>query len=702
MHYTELMKRIFYTLSLIALTLGANAQKTWILGGGTSNGNWSNAAAWSGGTVPTASDSVVINISTNSGVTITIDANATCGALYLIGSGSVASTGPTLQYASTGTISLTVTGGLNIGGGSGTNMQGGRPKFTSNGNSNATLILNGYDGVTYTSSGSNTIANGSAGFNMNEGNVRIIGTGTANYLAAAGFRVGSLTIGDGVNSKTLSYNQGSASTISLSALTIKTGSTFNLGGNNTNSPSIGSNTVGVVFWTGGLTIESGATLALQAASGANSAFFNIAGGNIINNGTMNLFATNRTLTVQMGVSNLTTGSQSIGGANPIAFNNLTISNTAGDISINTPVSVQGALTLTAGKVFTTASNIINCTSTATLSGGSTSSFVSGPFSYTWNTSTATKTYPLGKGSLYRPLVLSLTTPASPAIVAEVFNAAPGGTLTGGIVSQNFYYQTSLLSGTAATGGTAQINFNTATDGVSNTATLGVGQASTASGAYTNIGNSVNTATNVTSNSYNPASGNFLALVSTSGNTLPVKWASFTATKNTDASILRWSTASEINNSHFEVQRSADGKSFEAIGKVKGTGNSSKTMSYSFSDKDAATSKTTYYRLKQVDFDGKSEFSRTVSIVNTTAKAGIGNTLPNPFSSDLNITVNATVAASATIIIMDMIGKTHHTSTEQLQAGANTINVNTTDMPDGIYFVRVSYNGETFTQKIVKK
>ncbi|MES2778390.1 MAG: T9SS type A sorting domain-containing protein [Bacteroidota bacterium] len=184
--------------------------------------------------------------------------------------------------------------------------------------------------------------------------------------------------------------------------------------------------------------------------------------------------------------------------------------------------------------------------------------------------------------------------------------------------------------------------------------------------------------------------------------LPVTWKSFTATKSADASILRWSTASETNNSHFEIQRSTDNRNFETIGRVKGTGNSSRTVNYSFTDKDATTSRTTYYRLKQVDFDGKADYSRTVSVTNTTGKAGIGSTLPNPFSTDLNINVNAPSATTATVIIMDMIGKTHHTSTEQLQAGTNSIDINTAELPDGIYFVRVSYNGETFTQKIVKK
>jgi hypothetical protein len=195
----------------------------------------------------------------------------------------------------------------------------------------------------------------------------------------------------------------------------------------------------------------------------------------------------------------------------------------------------------------------------------------------------------------------------------------------------------------------------------------------------------------------------LRLTDTWGNgNLPVKWASFIGSKSTDASILKWSTSSETNNSHFEIQRSVDGKNFEAIGKVKGSGNSNRSVNYSFTDKEAATTKTTYYRLKQVDFDGKSEYSKTVSVVNTIAKAGIGATLPNPFNNDLNVTVNASSATVANIVIMDMIGKIHHTSTEQLQSGVNTISINTTDMPDGIYFVRVSYNGETYTQKVVKK
>jgi hypothetical protein len=185
--------------------------------------------------------------------------------------------------------------------------------------------------------------------------------------------------------------------------------------------------------------------------------------------------------------------------------------------------------------------------------------------------------------------------------------------------------------------------------------------------------------------------------------LPVTWKSFTATKNYNAVLLTWSTSSETNNNSFEVQRSMDGKKFEAIGNVKGNGTTQKVSSYSFTDTKVASSKTVFYRLKQVDFDGKAEFSKTVSVTHEEIQMGLGASLPNPFNNELTLTLNATnTNSTATIVIMDMIGKTHYTTTEQLLTGANTITINTTNMPDGIYFIRASYNGQTFTQKIVKK
>lgn len=188
----------------------------------------------------------------------------------------------------------------------------------------------------------------------------------------------------------------------------------------------------------------------------------------------------------------------------------------------------------------------------------------------------------------------------------------------------------------------------------------------------------------------------------SNNALPVKYTSFTATKQATANLLKWTTASESNNSHFEVQRSVDGKSFETLARVKGNGTTNKVRTYTYQDAQAPAAKVVYYRLKQVDFDGQSELSKTVSVVGNTNQNGIQATLPNPFTNELSIGVQATTNGVAQVELMDMIGKLHHSSTEVLTAGNNTIEINTTTVPDGIYFVRVSLNGETFTRKVVKK
>lgn len=188
----------------------------------------------------------------------------------------------------------------------------------------------------------------------------------------------------------------------------------------------------------------------------------------------------------------------------------------------------------------------------------------------------------------------------------------------------------------------------------------------------------------------------------SGGTLPVSYKSFAANRANNETVLRWSTASETNNSHFEVQRSTDGKNYVSIAEVKGKGTTNKTQSYSYADVDVLKAKTVYYRLKQVDYDGQFEYSKTVSVVNTTEKTGISATTPNPFNSELNVFVNASNAGTAQVEVLDMIGKMHYSNTQLLSVGNNKVEINTADMPMGIYFVRVQLNGETFTQKVIKK
>jgi hypothetical protein len=133
--------------------------------------------------------------------------------------------------------------------------------------------------------------------------------------------------------------------------------------------------------------------------------------------------------------------------------------------------------------------------------------------------------------------------------------------------------------------------------------------------------------------YGSNNGHLLAIgnILNNQNPLPVTWLTFTGVAEERANTLMWSTASELNNDFFEVQRSRDGAPFEPIGQVQGQGTTNLQSDYAFSD-DEAPSGTVYYRLQQFDFDGASDFSETVAI-NRKGNAGI---YPNPFNETLNI------------------------------------------------------------------
>ena len=128
----------------------------------------------------------------------------------------------------------------------------------------------------------------------------------------------------------------------------------------------------------------------------------------------------------------------------------------------------------------------------------------------------------------------------------------------------------------------------------------------------------------------------------SGNALPVDLIHFDvhATANHHAD-LHWATASEINNSHFEIERSYDGKTFESVGEVAGNGNSQHQIVYSYLDEGISLMENTvFYRLKQVDFDGTSEYSdiRVVSF----DEMGTGihlSAYPNPMNDELSLIVS---------------------------------------------------------------
>lgn len=183
--------------------------------------------------------------------------------------------------------------------------------------------------------------------------------------------------------------------------------------------------------------------------------------------------------------------------------------------------------------------------------------------------------------------------------------------------------------------------------------------------------------------------------------LPVQFKSFTAIKNNDVVNLKWATASESNNKGFEVQRSVNGAKYQTVGFVRGNGNSNAVKTYSFADVHGTTGNICY-RLKQIDFNGESEFSKVACVNVELEKTTAVFTTPNPFNGSLHIKYNSLTEGTTNVQIIDMLGKSHQNTNLFVNKGENTLTLDTEALPVGIYFLRVTNGSEVTTQRIVKK
>jgi hypothetical protein len=182
-------------------------------------------------------------------------------------------------------------------------------------------------------------------------------------------------------------------------------------------------------------------------------------------------------------------------------------------------------------------------------------------------------------------------------------------------------------------------------------------------------------------------------------TLPVTLTSFTAIKQANSVQLKWNTASEQNNSHFDVQRSTDGKDFLNIGKVTGAGNSNASLNYYFTD-NRPSSGVSYYRLNQVDFDGKSTLINPISV--NMGFNDVSMTVSNiPNSSSLSINFSANQASSGQLIIYNISGQKVYEKAVNLTSGINVLTVNLLTEDKGIFIATLNNGTQTLREKFVK-
>lgn len=173
--------------------------------------------------------------------------------------------------------------------------------------------------------------------------------------------------------------------------------------------------------------------------------------------------------------------------------------------------------------------------------------------------------------------------------------------------------------------------------------------------------------------------------------LPVKMTSFEARKEGNTAQLNWETVLEVNASHFELQRSNDGRVFEAIGTVPAQGESGRTVRYLFTDYRPAFSEAlSYYRIKTVDKDGTHELSAVVSVKWGQAESLYGYVYPNPARSG-KVTLDLKAAGRETdIIVADMSGRIMKVPVRKKTQGKYELE--TGGLPAGLYLVKACADG----------
>lgn len=165
--------------------------------------------------------------------------------------------------------------------------------------------------------------------------------------------------------------------------------------------------------------------------------------------------------------------------------------------------------------------------------------------------------------------------------------------------------------------------------------------------------------------------------------------------------LGWSTYSEINIDHFDIERSSDGTDFRQIGKITASGDLAGNNNYSFLDITAQRG-SMYYRLAMVDNNGNYVYSKTIMVAVDIKGISVMIVYPNPFSRRVQIRVNCDKAEKVAINIINNNGALMSTQAAQTQAGDNNIVITKVDaLPAGIYFIEVVSSTRSLRTRVMK-
>jgi len=399
------------------------------------------------------------------------------------------------------------------------------------------------------------------------------------------------------------------------------------------------------------------------------------------------------------------------------------------LTIDGNVEISEKLILTDGNIFTDDSKVVRLTSDAVQVepiGGQPNSFVDGPMQWELGATSAEKKFPIGTNDRYRPLTVSNRSAARTweaeyfdtlaTVETDITSLLPDPLNIPAIetVSIQEYWRVVTSGGALPNDTEANIGLSwgensavsTSTTEQSNLVVLAYDESNNEWDSYGGDGfDSPPPFTTGSLVSDNPISFSerFFTLGSSDGlgNPLPVSWLYFDGENKDKDNVLTWATASEQNNEYFELGRSIDANNWTKIAEIEGAGQSSTTLTYTYTDKNAPFG-LVYYRLKQVDFDGKQDFAPNLVSLNREFDAGNFDFLlfPNPSKiGTVRFRMSSNFDVRANVMISDMSGKMLSQGYVQIDGQGTSAPLDCNFEP-GIYLVTVIVNDKLRSKPLV--
>ncbi|MEL7148679.1 MAG: T9SS type A sorting domain-containing protein, partial [Bacteroidota bacterium] len=486
-------------------------------------------------------------------------------------------------------------------------------------------------------------------------------------------------------------------------LTFRSGQTYNIGDGVDDRMEIQSGNV--TFSTGSNVLVDGDFLvsggALTGSSGSNlqvSDYVNFSAGTVNWNGTSILL---NGATEQL-IDGDFTGTATM---DDVTINNSSVTG----VTVNSgTVEIDGTLTLTDGIVNTTSTETITLTSSGDWTDASIASYISGPIGKENIAASSTYEFPVGKGGRY-----------APGYVVDVVNGGQDWsveyfTSTGSFNSNSFdssdpgsgfnsvteVFSSDRWEIISSGSNSAQIRLTYGSHlSLSDEADLRVVWWDTGDSRWENQGGSIDgdaTSGLATSENFIGFTTQQFALALAPNVPLPVELLYFEGELTNDGALLKWATASEIDNDRFEIERSVDGENFEVIGEVAGNGTTNELITYQFVD-DLPVRGLNYYRMRQVDFDGDFEYSPTVLVDNRDGTVSFdARVFPNPTQQG-NINLRLSTGdenSDVSLVIYNMEGKVFHSevfTAQEVRSGVKLVQSQT--MEAGIYLLQIRQAGQ---------